>query len=128
VLFLGLLLEGVPTHLRVRPAQGSYVRAVAYLIEPLEHARPLFSHRLPHLLERKLDLVDLASGDSRQGLGHVLPRELVRRYVHAPACELLTVLQNHRREGRYVGERDLLPRDLDRPGAALAGVLEEVNE
>src|SRR3712207_9581831 len=96
------------------PAQRLDVRAVAYPVEPLEHPRSVLPHRLAHLLEWKLDVVDLAPGDSRQDLRHLLTREFVRGYVQAPTDELLTVLQNHPCEGRYVRERDLLQRSRGR--------------
>src|SRR3712207_7808927 len=72
VLFFGPTLEGVPTYLRVITAQGGYVRAVTYLVEPLEHPRSVLPHRLAHLLEWQLGVVNLVSCDSRQDLRHFL--------------------------------------------------------
>ena len=45
------------------------------------------------LLEWQLDVVDLASCDARQDFCHLLTREFVRRYVHAPVDELLAILR-----------------------------------
>src|SRR5215213_6756415 len=50
ILFFSPILEGVPPYLRVLPAQPLDVRAVTYLIEPIEHPRPILAHSLAHLL------------------------------------------------------------------------------
>ena len=60
ILFFGPILEGVPPYLRVLLAQPLDVRAVTYLIEPLEHPRPILAHRLAHLLERQLYILQSA--------------------------------------------------------------------
>src|SRR3712207_3682403 len=92
VLFFGPPLEGVPAHLRVLPAQGGYVGAVAHLVEPLEHAGAVLPHRLTHLLYRKLHVVDLAARHPRQDFRHFLSREFVPSYVQAAAAEPIAVI------------------------------------